>query len=72
MSLLEMFCDIDGFWQTFQPIWESKQLKSGERQRRRTPRLNQRSVSTFHDAQSLSHNYPLLKLTPSECRKHII
>ena len=42
MSLLNLFCDVDDFWQRFQPHWEQDLLQSGSRQRRR---LGQLSVS---------------------------
>jgi len=47
MSLLEMFCEIDDFWQRFQPFWEGKQLSSGERQRRRQTSLTTSEIMTI-------------------------
>ena len=35
MSLLELFCDIDDFWQAYEPVWHQSLLESGQRQRRR-------------------------------------
>jgi hypothetical protein len=29
MSLLELYCHVDDFWQTFEPLWENELLQSG-------------------------------------------
>lgn len=34
MSLLELFCAVDDFWQAFEPQWRQQQLSQGKRQRR--------------------------------------
>jgi len=34
MSLLELFCHIDDFWQVYQPIWQQKLLTSGQSRHR--------------------------------------
>ena len=39
MSLLELFCAVDDFWQVFAPAWRQKQLASGQRQRDTSERL---------------------------------
>jgi hypothetical protein len=36
MTLTELFCDVDDFWQSFSPYWEKEQLASGEKKRRRS------------------------------------
>jgi hypothetical protein len=41
MSLLELFCDIDDFWQMYEPIWQSTLLTSGQQR----IRANQMSMS---------------------------
>ena len=33
MSILELFCSVDDFWQQFAPTWQQDLLTSGERQR---------------------------------------
>jgi hypothetical protein len=47
MSLLELFCEIDDFWQAFKPFWESKQLSSGECQWRRSSQLTMSEIMTI-------------------------
>ena len=39
MSLLELFCDVDDFWQAFEPYWSSNQLAVGSKKRKREPQL---------------------------------
>jgi hypothetical protein len=39
MSLLELFCHVDDFCQTFVPQWERQQLQSGSKRRRRRGQL---------------------------------
>jgi transposase len=34
MSLLELFCEIDDFWQLFEPIWQQSVLASGQQRKR--------------------------------------
>ena len=38
-SLLELFCDVDDFCQTFEPSWNQRQLESGEKKRQRARSL---------------------------------
>lgn len=47
MSLLQLFCEIDDFWQAFKPMWESQQLSSGEQQRRRATQLTMSEIMTI-------------------------
>jgi hypothetical protein len=47
MSLLQLFCEIDDFWQVFKGFWESKQLSSGECQRRRSSELTMSEIMTI-------------------------
>ena len=54
MSLLELYCAVDDFWQAFEPMWQQEQLISGERQRRRSGELSDSEMMTivihFHQA----------------------
>lgn len=54
MSLLELYCVVDDFWQAFESIWHQQQLASGERQRRRSRELSESEMMTivihFHQA----------------------
>jgi len=47
MSLLELFCHVDDFCQAFVPQWQSEQLSSGVRQRRRARGLSLSEVMTL-------------------------
>lgn len=47
MSLLELFCHVDDFWQRFQPCWEREMLQGGFRQRRRMGQLSVSEVMTI-------------------------
>ena len=31
MSILDLFCSVDAFWQRFGPLWERELLRSGAR-----------------------------------------
>src|SRR3954465_11695153 len=54
MSLLELFCAVDDFWQAFAPAWQQKLLTSGQRQRKRARDLSESEMMTlvipFHQA----------------------
>jgi hypothetical protein len=67
MSLLELFCDVDDFCQTFLPIWEQKQLHDGTRKRLRKTQLSISEIMTliilFHQS-----NYRAFK---AFYRKHV-
>lgn len=47
MSLVELFCDVDDFWQQFEPIWKSRLLTSGLRQRWRETQLCESEIMTI-------------------------
>jgi len=47
MSVLELFCEIDEFWQVFQPAWQQKQLMTGEQRRQRATRLTMSEIMTI-------------------------
>lgn len=54
MSLLELYCAVDDFWQAFEPQWRHQQLSSGQRQRQRAGMLSESEMITiviqFHRA----------------------
>jgi Transposase DDE domain len=54
-SLLELFCDVDDFCQTFEPNWNKRLLARGERQRQRQRSLTLSEIMTiviyFHQSQ---------------------
>jgi len=47
MSILELFCSVDDFWQQFAPAWERELLPSGRRHRRRPTRLHPSEIMTI-------------------------
>ena len=54
-SLLELFVQVDDFWQIFRPIWHEHLLASGQRQRIRDSQLSESEIMTivilFHQQQ---------------------
>jgi transposase len=47
MSLLDLFCHVDDFWQVFAPHWRQHQLQSGLRRRQRTRHLCESEIMTI-------------------------
>jgi len=47
MSILDLYCSVDAFWQRFAPLWERELLASGRRQRRRSTRLHPAEILTI-------------------------
>jgi hypothetical protein len=52
MSILDLFCSVDAFWQRFEPRWERELLCSGARQRRRASRLHPAEILTILSSSS--------------------
>ncbi len=54
MSLLQLYCTVDDFWQMFALLWRQEQLETGERQRKRAGMLSDSEMMTivihFHQA----------------------
>jgi transposase len=46
MSILDLFCSVDAFWQAFEPLWEREQVAHGRRRRRAT-RLHPSEIMTI-------------------------
>jgi DDE family transposase len=46
MSILDLYCSVDAFWQGFEPLWEQEQLATGRRRRRAT-RLSPSEIMTI-------------------------
>jgi DDE family transposase len=55
MSLLELFCDVDDFWQAVSPAWQAQLFAHGKRKRLRKAQLNESEIMTimilFHQSQ---------------------
>ena len=47
MSLLELFSDVDDFWQAFRPYWQAQLLAQGTIQRVRAPRMCESEIMTL-------------------------
>jgi hypothetical protein len=47
MSILELYCSVDEFWQQFAPAWERELLATGTRRRRRATQLHPSEVMTI-------------------------
>jgi hypothetical protein len=47
MSILDLFCSVDAFWQRFEPLWERELLASGQRRRRRATQLHPAEILTI-------------------------
>jgi len=47
MSILDLYCSVDAFWQHFEPLWERELLASGKRHRRRRTRLHPAEILTI-------------------------
>ena len=47
MSILDLYCSVDAFWQRFEPLWERELLRSGTRRRRRATRLHPAEILTI-------------------------
>ena len=46
-SLLELYCDVDDFWQVFGPMWKKQMLETGSIKRMRTGRLSMSEIITI-------------------------
>lgn len=47
MSLLELFCHVDDFWQAFAPTFYAHLIETGQRKRRRVSTLSMSEVMTL-------------------------
>jgi hypothetical protein len=47
MDLLELFCDVDDFWQAFSPQWRQRLLEAGLAQPTRCPQLCESEIMTL-------------------------
>ena len=47
MSILELFCSVDDFWQQFAPNWHQDLLTSGQRERLRPTQLHPSEIMTI-------------------------
>lgn len=47
MSILDLYCSVDAFWQVFEPLWEQEQVANGQRRRKRATRLSPSEIMTI-------------------------
>lgn len=47
MSILDLYCSVDAFWQVFEPLWEQEQVAKGQRRRKRATRLSPSEIMTI-------------------------
>src|SRR5260370_1974789 len=47
MSILELFCSVDDFWQQFAPNWHTMLVASGERMRLRPTQMHPSEIMTI-------------------------
>jgi hypothetical protein len=47
MNILELFCEIDDFWQVFRPLWQPTLLASGLQRRERATSLTMSEIMTI-------------------------
>jgi hypothetical protein len=47
VSIVDLFCSVDAFWQRCEPLWEREVLASGQCQRRRATRLHPAEILTI-------------------------
>ena len=47
MSILELFCSVDDFWQHFAPQWQHDLLTAGQRQRLRLTQMHPSEIMTI-------------------------
>jgi Transposase DDE domain len=47
MSILELFCSVDDFWQHFAPTWQQELLSSGQRHRLRLTQLHPSEIMSI-------------------------
>ena len=55
MSILDLYCSVDDFWQGFAPRWQPGLVAAGERQRLRAGMLHPSEVMTIMIAFHQSH-----------------
>ncbi|WIG57570.1 MAG: hypothetical protein OJF49_000315 [Ktedonobacterales bacterium] len=47
MSILDLYCSVDTFWQQFAPLWERELVAAGKRRRKRVTRLRPSEIMTI-------------------------
>jgi len=66
-SLLELFCDVDDFCQSFLPIWDQHLLSCGEKKRRRSRSLTISEIMTILNRNPQTNPLQILQGNRSVC-----
>jgi hypothetical protein len=71
MSFLELFCDVDDFWQEFRPYWQAKLLEQGTIKRVRRPSLSESEIMTLIILFHQSHYRTFKAFYTEHVQKHL-
>jgi hypothetical protein len=71
MSLLELYCQVDDFWQAFHPHWQAQLLTSGSVQRLREPHLSYSEIMTIIIHFHQSHYWDFKAFYTEHVQKHL-
>lgn len=71
MSLLELFCDVDDFWQIFQPNWYQQLLAQGTMRRARKTSLSESEIMTLVILFHQSHYRNFKAFYTEHVQKHL-
>ncbi len=71
MSILDLFCSVDEFWQQFAPWWQQQLLASGTRQRLRPTRLHPSEIMTIAILFQQSHYRTFKAFYTEHVQRHL-
>src|SRR5690348_3623533 len=71
MSILDLFCSVDEFWQRFAPWWQRQLLASGARQRLRPTRLHPSEIMTIAILFQQSHYRTFKAFYTEHVQRHL-
>lgn len=71
MSILDLFCSVDEFWQQFAPWWQRQLLASGARQRLRPTRLHPSEIMTIAILFQQSHYRTFKAFYTEHVQRHL-
>ena len=71
MSILDLYCSVDEFWQHFAPWWQQQLLASGARQRLRPTRLHPSEIMTIAILFQQSHYRTFKAFYTEHVQRHL-